>query len=440
MSDSVFHEGELRIQTRAGVKDLIAPLGAINIRPEMPDQHRIFFAQLPFIVLGAIDTDGHPWATLCVGDPGFLSSPNASTLLIDAKPVLLDELGISLDAHAHVGLLGLELGTRRRNRVNGTLSLHSDNQYSLAVQQSFGNCPQYIQKRNLSLVLNPDSGGNQKKYHRSSTLDAAATAIVHNADTFFIASRSSEAAQGRHKGTDVSHRGGKPGFVTVDNVNGCLSFPDFSGNLFFNTLGNIELDNRVGLTFLDFANGDAVFITGRATIDWNPERASGFKGAERIIDVIPNRVLRVQQLFSINSSLPEPSPMLSGTGSWSELPQQTSAQPSAQPSAQLCEIDVTDTNALKLPDTMRNSAEVQFASSDLSVCWTSATPSLLELAENNGLSPNFGCRSGRCGMCSTRILSGQVHYTREHTASPEPDHALICCSVPTGDEPLVLDI
>lgn len=320
MSNSVFHEGELRIQSRAGVKDKIARVGAINIRPEMPEQHRTFFAQLPFIVLGAIDHSGRPWATLSVGDPGFLKSPNPATLLIGARPVMLDELGISFNAQAHVGLLGLELGTRRRNRLNGILSRDSEDQYTLSVQQSFGNCPQYIQQRQMSIELNSTVEGNQEKIHRSSRLDSTATSIVQHADTFFIASRSSGVANERQTGTDVSHRGGKPGFVAVDDTSGCLSFPDFSGNLFFNTLGNIATDDRVGLTFLDFTTGDAVFITGRATIDWSLDRVSGFKGAERIIDVTPEDVVRVQGLFSISSSLPELSPMLGHTGTWSEVP------------------------------------------------------------------------------------------------------------------------
>ena len=110
----------------------------------------------------------------------------------------------------------------------------------------------------------------------------------------------------------------RPGFVAIDKTSGCLSIPDFSGNRFFNTLGNIELDARVGLMFLDFKNGDALFVTGRASIDWNADRVSGFQGAERIIDVLPDIVVRAQHLFSITSSPPEPSPYLSQTGNWSE--------------------------------------------------------------------------------------------------------------------------
>lgn len=53
----------------------------------MPDQHRTFFAQLPFILIGALDSNRQPWATVLAGPAGFIRSPDPRTLVIDAHPI-----------------------------------------------------------------------------------------------------------------------------------------------------------------------------------------------------------------------------------------------------------------------------------------------------------------------------------------------------------------
>ncbi|MGR5960328.1 pyridoxamine 5'-phosphate oxidase family protein [Bacillus cereus] len=65
---------------------------------------------------------------------------------------------------------------------------------------------------------------------------------ISESDTFIIASASSEGKM------DISHRGGMPGFVHVINEK-TIIFPDYSGNMLFNTLGNIVQNPNVGLLF-----------------------------------------------------------------------------------------------------------------------------------------------------------------------------------------------
>ena len=59
---------------------------------------------------------------------------------------------------------------------------------------------------------------------------------------------------------------------------------------------------------------------------------------------------------------------------------------------------------------------VRFAKSAVTVEWTREKGSLLELAEKVGLAPVFGCRSGICGTCATRLVSGAVDYVEEPLA------------------------
>ena len=54
-SESPFHEGEQRVQQRLGVRDEIEPWARRVVRPYLPDEHRAFYAQLPFLVLAARD-------------------------------------------------------------------------------------------------------------------------------------------------------------------------------------------------------------------------------------------------------------------------------------------------------------------------------------------------------------------------------------------------
>lgn len=140
-----FHAGERRAQARAGVGD-VAEWAAGFIRPAMPDQHRGFFTQLPFLVLAGADADGRHWVTLLDGAEGFVGSPDAKTLTIDAAPSPQDPLAPALTQGTDIGLLGIELATRRRNRLSGTFR-PNDTGYAIDVRQSFGNCPQYIHEK-----------------------------------------------------------------------------------------------------------------------------------------------------------------------------------------------------------------------------------------------------------------------------------------------------
>ena len=249
---SPFHEGEIAIQERLGVRD-VETWARRGIRSHMPDQHRDFFTAQPFLIVSARDGDGRPWATLLEGGEGFVSSPSAETLDIQAQTVLGDALEDGLVPGADLGILGIELASRRRNRVNGTLQSTKDGQLRFAVGQSFGNCPQYIRERGLWWSEEtPDP-----KVTRSSVLTDRQSDWIASADTFFIASGFSGASGERSSGMDVSHRGGEPGFVDILD-SGRIRFPDYAGNNFFNTLGNILLDERAGFLFLDFSSGSHV--------------------------------------------------------------------------------------------------------------------------------------------------------------------------------------
>ena len=118
---SSFHAGEQTIQSLAGVRDRIERKGHAVLRDYMPEQHRAFFAALPFMVVGLADQNGHPWATTLSGPPGFMISTDENLLTIKAWLDPGDPLHSCIRDGAPVGGLGIELSTRRRNRVNGRI-------------------------------------------------------------------------------------------------------------------------------------------------------------------------------------------------------------------------------------------------------------------------------------------------------------------------------
>ncbi len=145
--------------------------------------------------------------------------------------------------------------------------------------QSFGNCPKYIQARDWRAATHDEQGALQ--IEEGQALGAAERAMIAAADTFFIASALGRSDESGH-GVDASHRGGLPGFVRGDDEH-TLTVPDFSGNFYFNTLGNLLLNPRCGLLFLDFAAGATLQVAAEAEIVWDGPEVAAAAGAQRLV-------------------------------------------------------------------------------------------------------------------------------------------------------------
>jgi predicted pyridoxine 5'-phosphate oxidase superfamily flavin-nucleotide-binding protein len=302
---SPYHEGEKLVQERAGTRELAEKVGRKVIRDFLPEQHREFYPQLPFVLLGGRDASGAVWASLRAGPPGFAHALDPKTLRIDAPALPGDPLpvtdGVSL------GILGMQLETRRRNRANGLAREVGPAGFSLAVQQSFGNCPKYLWTRTQQ--PSPPEG-RPTAHTEGAHLSPAALAAVRQADTLFIATAISE-------GADVSHRGGRPGFVHAQEQDSTvLTLPDFSGNGAFNTFGNLAVDPRAGLLFVDFETGGVLMLTGRAEVIWEGPELAGFLGAERLLRFHVVRGVHLQDVLPFRWTALEPAPQLARTGVW----------------------------------------------------------------------------------------------------------------------------
>ncbi|WP_374763234.1 pyridoxamine 5'-phosphate oxidase family protein [Yunchengibacter salinarum] len=288
-----WHPGEKRIQESLGLKERMAELGQRVIRPAMPDQHRRFFESQPCVFLSGLDGADAPWATILTGQPGMIASPTRETLVLKTGPRRNDPALQNLKPGAAIGLLGIEFQSRRRNRMNGIIKNLSSDSATISVVQSFGNCPKYISRRAPAMRLDPAPVPRPAEH--LTALDSAARSLIAHSDTFFIGSYYEDDEGARH--LDVSHRGGKPGFVTIDGDGG-LTIPDYAGNKFFNTLGNILETGQAGLLFMDFAEGHLLQMTGRAALYLDSPDRERFEGAERLWRFWPRQIIRR------NSALP----------------------------------------------------------------------------------------------------------------------------------------
>lgn len=327
-----FHQGEIALQKKLGIDKEIGERTNGFIRSYMPEQHRQFFTSCPFTVLALVDDEGYPIAMPIWGEDDMIESPSPTQLRFHLPDEVLKmiESALNLDviAGSKIGIVGIEYATRRRNRLNGTISHATDGNLTVLVDQSFGNCPQYIHKRNTTkkrrlakdgLLENNTSDNVNMKTKTINTINARARSTIESAETFFIASRHNSLGQEANEGLDVSHRGGKPGFINVKG--NMITFPDFSGNKFFNTLGNILLDPRVGILFWDNETGDLFFVKANAKVEPIESEAAVlkralFKGAERFVSLSVISVTHIAGIYPYSHEITEMSPYALQTGDW----------------------------------------------------------------------------------------------------------------------------
>ena len=201
-----------------------------------------------------------------MGHPGFIKAIALQTVEIDLKLTVRafeDPFWTNIQGENRIGMLVIELATRRRLRINGAIARPTSDKLDLQVLESYPNCPKYIQRRHLVFNFPPECDRNcQAK--AGEILTSLQKVWIESADTFFIASFHST------RGVDVSHRGGNPGFIQIigDRV---IRIPDYNGNGMFNTLGNLTVNPRAGLIFIDLEQSRTLQLIGRTKILWNLE-------------------------------------------------------------------------------------------------------------------------------------------------------------------------
>jgi uncharacterized protein len=258
-----YHRGERYVQERAGVREVAVRNGGL-VAEAIPARAISFLAQQRLLAIGSVNEHGAISASVLFGAPGFASSPDGQTVVLDRTRIdarLDGAFWNNLHIDADLGLLAIEFGSGRRLRINGVVTRLNAAWVDVSVREAYPNCPKYIQRRRLR--DDPRGWPNESQSPASGdSLDEVRSVVVERADTLFVASRHPA------RGLDVSHRGGAPGFVRVMDPT-WLRIPDYPGNGMFNTLGNFVIDGRAGLVFVDFDRSSLLQMTGTATVHFD---------------------------------------------------------------------------------------------------------------------------------------------------------------------------
>lgn len=270
--DDPFHEGELQVQERAGELEEGRRNGRVLADSIMQGALK-FVAQQPMVVFGSVDDGQNVWASVMFGPLGFATAPDERKVEFDLSHAGINEhdpFWKNIERNPRIGTLFLELATRRRLRINGKISRSSADRLLLDVAVCYPNCPKYIQRRHIQFE-DVGRSENAPSAIDGQSLNREQAALIQASDTFFVASAHAE------RGVDASHRGGPPGFVEVVDER-TLRIPDYVGNSMFNTLGNLAVNPRAGLVFLDFERNRSLQLTGRVEILWDREDTAGRTG------------------------------------------------------------------------------------------------------------------------------------------------------------------
>jgi predicted pyridoxine 5'-phosphate oxidase superfamily flavin-nucleotide-binding protein len=251
-----FHPGERILQERFGSRTRLA--GSRAIRAELPPAFADFLSQLDLVIVGSIDSSGLPWTTEILEHSGFMRALSPTRLEIITALPNGSHLLAQLAAGTPIALLAIDFASRSRIRINGQIFSLERGAFVVEIRQAYGNCPQYITPRQMDRRAAPI-----ENYHEVSVTDTTVCRLIEQADTFFIASYV------RHEDgsieMDVSHRGGPPGFVQC--VDGYLTWPEYRGNFYFNTVGNLIQNPTCGLLIPDFTSGERLLLTGQAALE-----------------------------------------------------------------------------------------------------------------------------------------------------------------------------
>jgi predicted pyridoxine 5'-phosphate oxidase superfamily flavin-nucleotide-binding protein len=256
---AVFHEGELAVQEATGER-AIAERNSRMMYDTVPPAPASFLAQQRMLVVASVDETGAPAASLIFGPAGFASTSHGETVTLERAHTEIapgDALLGNLRVGGMLGLLAIELGSRRRYRINGFVSSLTEERIELAVREAYVNCPKYIQRRHLRVSDEPPQANPE--IVSGDVLDPERQALISRADTMFVASRHPT------RGADASHRGGEPGFLEIRDE--CsIRVPEYAGNGLYNTLGNLIVSSQAGLAVVDFDAGRVLQLSGFATV------------------------------------------------------------------------------------------------------------------------------------------------------------------------------
>ncbi|KAM7204925.1 hypothetical protein V8F20_003387 [Naviculisporaceae sp. PSN 640] len=279
-------------------------------QPGLSFSHGYRVAESPIVALGTLDSQGNIWTTLWGGGKGFArpvakgvlalqslvaveGDPFVEALLHSAgtgngnadgdgviKPEgngkMMSGLSVNLETRDRVKLAGRLLVASLDNKGGSGEKKVREIQMAMAVDEGLGNCPKYMNRKEIHAhVPNPET---VVVVPRGKKLPDEGVRLISKADMMFLSS-----TNGRTM--DTNHRGGPRGFIRVlrngdsdggENGEGevVLVYPEYSGNQLYQSLGNLQVNPRVGIVIPDYDTSDVLYLTGETQLLVGPAAAA----------------------------------------------------------------------------------------------------------------------------------------------------------------------
>ncbi|KAF2438236.1 hypothetical protein P171DRAFT_170449 [Karstenula rhodostoma CBS 690.94] len=320
-----FHEGETKMQKLLRVPHLENPTSTM-----LTPQAAFRLQQAPLLAIGTLDSQDRPWTSLWGGNHGFSEMLGGGIVgtrtLVDAAH---DPVVQALVGHAQKGemvpgkdkmLAGLtiDLVERKRVKIFGRMVAGCVNEVKVEVEdnhakpvsmpemqdqvqlitkieQSLGNCPKYLNAYEIRPALVSPTLMSQ-----SETLSEEAKALILKSDMFFLTTSVPE-------DMDTNHRGGPPGFVRILSDTEIV-YPEYSGNRLYQSLGNLLINPKVGVTFPAYNTGDVVYITGNAEVVVGDDAAALLPGSNLAVKIKIGEARHVKEGLPLRGIRKVPSP------------------------------------------------------------------------------------------------------------------------------------
>jgi ferredoxin-NADP reductase/predicted pyridoxine 5'-phosphate oxidase superfamily flavin-nucleotide-binding protein len=286
--------------------------------------------QAPLLAIGTLDSQDRPWTSLWGGNHGFSEILGGGIIgtrtLVDA---VYDPVLQALVGHAEKGemvpgndkmLAGLTIDLIERKRVKifgrmvagcvnevkveieddriklaGVPETQQQVQLITKIEQSLGNCPKYLNQYDIQPALVSPTLVSQ-----SQTLSEEAKALILKSDMFFLTTSVPE-------DMDTNHRGGPAGFVRIVSDTEIV-YPEYSGNRLYQSLGNLLVNPKIGITFPDYETGDVVYITGTAEVLVGNDAAAILPGSNLVVKIKIDEARAVRQGLPLRGTRKIPSP------------------------------------------------------------------------------------------------------------------------------------
>jgi len=320
-----FHEGEAKMQQQLHVPQRDNPTSTM-----LTAQAAYMLQQAPLLAIGTLDSKDRPWTSLWGGNPGFSTILGGGIIgtraLVDGEhdPVVQALVGhvekgeTVQGGEKMIGGLTIDLMARKRVKIFGRMVAacvgevdvevegeseqhaelpHKQDQIQLVtkIEQSLGNCPKYLNQYELRPAL-----VDSKPVFRSSTLSAGAKDLILKSDMFFLTTSVVD-------DMDTNHRGGPSGFVRVLSDNEFV-YPEYSGNRLYQSLGNLQINPKIGVTFPDYESGSVLYTTGSAEILVGLEAARVLPGSNLAVKITVDEARLVEGGLPFRGTRKIPSP------------------------------------------------------------------------------------------------------------------------------------